>query len=43
MGGYECEDVDDVMDAMIEDDYVTVTVRIEESEHCIYLHVSDDE
>ena len=43
MGDYECEDADDVMDAMIEDNYVTIKVRIEEAEHCVYLHVSDDE
>jgi hypothetical protein len=42
-GDYECEDADEIADAMEEDDYRSVRVEVLEAEHRVYLWLSDDE
>lgn len=41
-GGYRCDDEEEIKDAFIEDDYFSVTIKIDDEAHKIQLFVSDD-
>lgn len=42
-GAYACEDTDDIVDAMEEDEYRSVKVEVLDAERRVYLWLSDDE
>lgn len=42
-GAYECEDADEIVDAMEEDEYRSVKVEVLDSDRHVYLRLSDDE
>lgn len=42
-GSDVCEDVEDIQDAMYEDDYIYVSVEVLEDSQQVVLHIHDDE
>ena len=43
MGSYECEDEEEIAEAMFEDGYVSIQVEVIKEDHQVCIHVSDDE